>query len=463
MNENDPLPDSNRRNFLKTTSLATLMTMMGGVELRASDSTNTAAGGSALTKEPPPPNVNFGVIGLGDWGREILHELSIMQVSGTHFAPVVAICDNYPHSLHKASEDLPAAKTYDDYKNLLADSNVQAVIVATPTGTHREIALAAIAAGKHVYCEAPLANSIDDAKAIATAARDAVKIVFQTGLQERSHPQRNFLVPFIRGGALGTEAMARAQWHEFTSWRRDSPNPQRVVDLNWRLTQQSSTGLIGEAGVHLIDVASWFLRNRPVAVTGFGSLVFWKDGRDVPDTVQAVYEFPGGINYMFDATLCSSFDDVYELYYGTDSTIMVRDSKAWQFKEAGSPLGGWEVYARKDTFYKEAGIMLIANGSHQTALIGDAATMKPYENAPLYYALQAFAKNVGSVSQTVKDFVDLYGDSDPKALQDKVTALKLEPAATWKDGLEATVMAIKGNEAAVKHQRIMLENELFEL
>jgi hypothetical protein len=142
---------------------------------------------------------------------------------------------------------------------------------------------------------------------------------------------------------------------------------------------------------------------------------------------------------------------------------MVRDSKAWQFKEAGSPLGGWEVYARKDTFYKEAGIMLIANGSHQTALIGDAATMKPYENAPLYYALQAFAKNVGSVSQTVKDFVDLYGDSDPKALQDKVTALKLEPAATWKDGLEATVMAIKGNEAAVKHQRIMLENELFEL
>jgi predicted dehydrogenase len=465
MNDQNPLPDSNRRGFLKTTSLATLMTLMGGVELRADEQTNSAAAANAgLTKQPPPPNVNFGVIGLNEWGREILHELSLMQVSGTYFAPVVAICDNYPHAVRKAgNEDAPKAKQYADYKDLLADPNVQAVVIATPTGTHREIALAAIAAGKHVYCEAPLANTIDDAKAIATAARDAVKVVFQAGLQERSHPQRNFLVPFIRGGALGTNALARAQWHEFTSWRRDSPNDQRAKDLNWRLSQKSSTGLIGEAGVHLVDVASWFLRGLPTAVTGFSSLVFWKDGRDVPDTAQAVFEFPGGVNYMFDATLCSSFDDVYEVYYGTDSTIMVRDSKAWQFKEAGSPLGGWEVYARKDTFYKESGIMLVAGGSHQTALVGDAASTKPYDNTPLYYSLQAFAKNVGQVSQTVKDFIDLYGDTDPKALQDKITALKLDPAASWQDGLEATVMAIKGNEAAVKHQRITFEKEWFEL
>ncbi|HEY3913755.1 MAG TPA: Gfo/Idh/MocA family oxidoreductase [Verrucomicrobiae bacterium] len=468
MNDIDPLPDSNRRNFLKTTSLATLMTMMGGVELRADSATNATPDAPALTKQPPPPTVNFGVIGLNRWGQEILHELSIMEVSGTNFAPVVAICDTYKHALRKAGEDYaPNAKHYEDYKQLLADPNVEAVVVATPTGTHREIALAALAAGKHVYCEAPLANSIDDAKAIVKAARDAMKLVFQAGLQERSHPQRNFLIPYIRGGMLGTDVIAKAQWHQFDSWRQSAPTPEREEALNWRLSKQSSIGLLGEAGVHLIDVASWFLRHRPRAVTGFSSLVFYNDGRDVPDTVQAVFEFPKGVKYMLDCTLCTSFDDVYELYYGTDSTVMCRDSKAWQFKEAGSPLGGWEVYARKDKFYKESGIMLIANGSHQTALLGDAATTKPYDNTPLYYSLQSFAKNVGSTRQAVKDFIDLYGESDTQALQDSINKLQTskfwEPAATWQDGYEATVMAIKANEAAVNNERITLEKEMFEI
>jgi predicted dehydrogenase len=464
MNDENPLQESTRRDFLKTTSLATMMTLMGGVELRAQTATNSASPADAgLTKKPPPPTINFGVIGLNEWGREILHELSLLAVSGVHYAPVVAICDTYPHALRKAGGDAPNAKPYADYKELLADPNVQAVIIATPTGTHREIALAAIAAGKHVYCEAPLANTIDDAKAIATAARDAQKLFFQAGLQERSHPQRAFLVPFIRGGALGTSVFARAQWHQFNSWRRESPNQERADALNWRLSAKTSTGLVGEAGVHQIDCASWFLKDLPVAVTGFGSVVFWKDGRDVPDTIQAVFEYPKGINYIFDATLCSSFDDLYEIYYGTDSTIMVRDSKAWQFKEAGSPLGGWEVYARKDTFYKESGIMLIANGSHQSALVGDAASTKPYDNTPLWYALDSFTKNVGRVGGAVKDFIDTYGDTDPKALADQLKTLILEPYASWEDGFQATVMAIKANEAVNTKQRIVLEKEMFEI
>jgi predicted dehydrogenase len=458
MNDIDPVPESNRRDFLKNTSLATLMAMMGGVELRAQNTSSAAPGAQdTLTPIPPPPPVNFGVIGLNEWGREILHQLSLMP-----YAPVVAICDNYPHALRKAAADAPNAKQYADYKELLGDANVQGIVIATPTGTHREIALAAIAAGKHVYCEAPLANTIDDAKAIATAARDAVKILFQPGLQERSHPQRHFLVPYIRGGALGKDVTARAQSHQKNSWRRESPNAQRASDLNWRLDQKTSTGLMGEVGVHQIDAASWFLKTRPVAVTGFSALIFWQDGRDVPDTVQTVYEFPGGVNLLYDATLCTSFDATYELYYGTESTIMCRDSKAWQFKEADAPLGGWEVYARKDTFYKESGIQLVANGSHQTALTGGVAA-DAYPNTPLWYALDAFARNVGLVGGAVKDFVDLYGDTDPKALTDKIKALITYPAATWQEGFEATVMAIKGNEAAVKKQKIMFQNEWFEL
>jgi predicted dehydrogenase len=460
VNKNENQPEFNRRNFLKNTSLATMMAMMGGVELRAEDASKPAASGEpALTKIPIGPAVKYGVIGLGAWGREVLKDLALLPN-----APVVAICDNYPSSLRRAGDsDAPKAERFDDYQKLLASKDVQAVVIATPTPEHREMTLAALQAGKHVYCEAPLANSIEDAKAIATAARDAVKVVFQPGLQERSHPERHFLLPYIRSGVLGETVVVRAQSHQKKSWVSASSNPEHEKALNWRLHQKTSTGLMGEIGIHQIDAVSWFLRARPMAVTGFGSVMLWKDGRDVADTVQGVFEYPGGINFSYDATLCNSFNKDYEMYYGTQSAIMVRDAKAWLFYEADAELGGWVVYARKDEFYTETGIALAANATKQVA-IGTSATAATTSFTPLYYALEAFTANVGQLDAAVKDFIDLYGDSDLKALADNLKTLKpYAPAANWRDGLDATIMAIKANEAVVQQQKITMEKELFDI
>src|SRR5205085_2609900 len=118
-----------------------------------------------------------------------------------------------PAALKRASNSAPKAKQVSDYRQILDDKTIQAVIVATPSHLHKEIALAAIQAGKHVYCEAPLASTIDDARAIAKAARANPKIYFQSGLQTRSEPQRHFLLPFIRSNAMGTFLMARCQCH----------------------------------------------------------------------------------------------------------------------------------------------------------------------------------------------------------------------------------------------------------
>jgi predicted dehydrogenase len=460
MNDTDNVSPPNRRDFLKQTSLAAVMAMLGGVELRAQDAAKPVTNSEALTAEPPPPPVNYGVIGVGERGREILRTLALLPS-----ATVAGICDNYARAMTRATEEAPKAKQYADYKQILADPGIQAVVVATPTALHRDIVLDSLAAGKHVYCEAPLACAIDDAKAIAKAARDAVKVVFQAGLQERSHPQRNFLVPFIRSGAIGRNVAARAQWHKKDSWARDSSNTERALALNWRLYQKTSPGLLGEIGIHQIDVASWFLKSRPAAVTGFSSSILWKDDhdRDVPDTVQAVFEFPDGANYLYDATLCSSFEDQFEVYCGTSSAIMARDCKAWLFKEVDADLLGWEVYARKDVFYKETGIALIAGGSKQSAMGGDAVSLNPYEHPPLYYALEAFHSNCGRIGITVKDFIDLYGDSDLDALAQNIKTLKTHPAANWRDGLDATVIAIKANEAAVKREKIVFQNQWFEL
>ena len=142
-------------------------------------------------------------------------------------------------------------------------------------------------AGKHVYCEAPLATTLEDAQAIAKAAKAAVKLNFQSGLQMRSDPQRHFLLQFIRSGAMGRTIMARSQWHKKESWRRTSPNPEREKEINWRLRKDESLGLDWGNRHSSMDLINWFINARPKAVAGFGGILNWNDGRDVADTIQS--------------------------------------------------------------------------------------------------------------------------------------------------------------------------------
>ncbi len=453
---NNQSNDFNRRDFLRGASLTTLMAMMGGVELRAEDaSTNVEP---ALTIIPTGRPVKYGVIGLGPWAREIITQLGKLPN-----APVVALCDTFPKALSRAAEAAPKAEKFDDYKKLLECKEVEAVIISTPTHNHRDIVLAALQAGKHVYCEAPLAGSIEDAKAIALAAKNSPKVVFQSGLQNRSHPHRTFLLKFLRAGASGRPVMARAQWHKKKSWALNAANPEREKEINWRLRKETSTGLIGEIGIHQLDLVSWFWKARPAAVTGFGSIVSNNDGRDVADTVQANFEFPEGANFLYDATLANSFDSDYEMLYGTDAAVMMRGGKAWMFKEVDSPLLGWEVYARKDAFFGETGIVLAAGATNQKSLGNKPVSADPFPEPPIYYALEAFTANVAVIGDAVADYVSNFGDSDLKAMQDQLATLKTKTVPGWKEGFEATVMAIKANESVNSKQRIVFKDEWFQL
>ena len=443
----------NRREFVKGGSFATMMTLMGGVELVAQEAKKDAA-----TDKAAGPQVKCGVIGLGARGREVLGTLALQKE-----ATVAAICDTYAASLRRASEAAPKATKHSDYKEILANKEIQAVIIATPTHQHRQVVVAALAAGKHVYCEAPLANTIEDAQAIALAAKAAVKLVFQSGLQSRSDPQRHFLLQFIRSGAMGKNLLARTQWNKKLSWRFTSPNPERERELNWRLRKETSLGLVGEIGLHQIDAAAWFLNRKPTAVNGFGAVMHWEDGREVADTVQAVFEFPGGLTLTHGSTLANSFDSDHEVYFGTDSAIMVRGNKAWMFKEADAPLLGWEVYARKDEFYKETGIALVANATKLVAQGDKPVEDAPFANTPLSYALEAFAANVNEIGAAVEDFNATFNPNDTKALVKYLSEIKRQPAAGFKEGYEATVIAIKANEAVQKQQRVMIPKELFTL
>ena len=444
--------DFSRRDFLRGSSVATLMTLLGGVELRAAEAPKNAQG-----KSLSGPKVKCGIIGLGAWGREILGTLQRQAE-----AEVTALCDTYGAMLRRAAKDVPDVKAVEDYRQILDDKSIQAVVVATPSHLHKDIVLAALQAGKHVYCEAPMATTVADAQAIARAAREAVGQVFQPGLANRSDPQRHFLLQFIRTGATGKTVMTRAQWHKKQSWRFASANPDREKDLNWRLAKDVSLGLAGEIGIHQMDTMSWLLKAAPVAVTGFGGVLHWNDGREVPDTIQAVLEFPGGIQGIYDCTLANSYDGDYELLLGSDAAVMMRGRKAWLFKEVDSPLLGWEVYARKDVFYKETGIALVANASKATS---ESATAEdpPFTNTPLAFALEAFLANVNEVTGAVEDFSATFDTKDKKALDKHLAGITKQPAATWREGLQAAVVAIKTNEAILQRKRIVFQPDWFEI
>jgi predicted dehydrogenase len=456
MNENESEAlGHNRRDFLKGGSVATLMTVLGGVELFAQ--TNAAPAGET---KAPLVKIKVAVIGLGAWGREIINTLARLPQ-----ADIAAICDTYPASLKRTASAAPGAAQTADYKTILDDKGIKAVVIATPTFQHKEVALAALKAGKHVYCEAPLAGSIEDAREIALAAKAAKNLVFQAGLQMRSDKERLFLLPFIRTQALGKTVMARAQWHKKTSWRSASPNPEREKALNWRLSQATSLGLIGEIGSHQIDQAGWFLKALPKAVTGFGSILFWKDDRDVPDTVQALLEFPGGAQMVYDATLVNSFDGEYEILYGSDAAIMMRENKAWMFKEVDAPLLDWEVYADKLKFYNDTGIALVAGKSKPppTDAQGQPVQPDPLTTTPLFSALDNFLRNAADLSAAEEDYKASYGADDVDGLMEHLGKVPRRASAGCLEGFQAVVTAVKANEAILSGKRIELKPEWYEL
>jgi hypothetical protein len=109
----------------------------------------------------------------------------------------------------------------------------------------------------------------------------------------------------------------------------------------------------------------------------------------------------------------------------------------------------------------------VAGASKQTTLAGSMESFNPYEHEPLYYALDNFTDKAGRYGKEVKDFYDTYPDGSVADLLEQLKAdpaiSKTKPIATWQDGLEATVMAIIANQAAVKKQRIAFEKEWFEL
>jgi len=412
-----------RREFLKGAAAGAVL-LFAADKLFAADAAPEAA--------PVGPPVKIGVIGAGLWGKQLLTTLSKMPT-----AQVAGVCDSYDPFVTRATKVVPNAATFSDYRKLLESADIEAVVVATPTHLHKDIAIAAIQAGKHVYCEAPLAVTMEDAKAIALAGKGSGK-VFQVGQQGRSNLLYEHVEKFVRTGAMGKPAQAYAQCNKKQSWQRPAPTPEREKETNWRLSKLTAAGLVGELGIHFIDLANWYLNGLPVSVIGFGSIMNWTDGRDVPDTVQCIIEYPDNVRMVFSSSLASSFGADYALFQGSDSSLLLRENRGWMVKEADSPLLGWEVYARKEQTFDETGICMIADATKilkEGKEPGKEGSVSPTKE-PLYCALDNFTKSVRDGSK---------------------------PKCGALEGYQAAVASIKANEAILSGSKIVYDKSWFEL
>jgi predicted dehydrogenase len=285
--------------------------------------------------------IRVGVIGAGDRGKEILREaVACANVE------CVGVADIYPKRLEEARGIAPAAKAYHDYRALLEDESLDAVLIATPQHLHCEHFVAALDAGKHVYQERTMAFTVEHAKKMR-AAYQASKRTVQIGHQWCSTGQvadaASFLKPELMGKITAIRAhMYRNTPHGKPQWARPvypdmtaeniawkaflGEAPQRTFDanryVNWRFFRDYSGGSVYENMCH--QAAFWYKAlglKIPKAVTMTGGVYLWKDGREVPDTMHVSMELPEEMLFSWDSGFGNDKPGSAEDVLGTDGTV----------------------------------------------------------------------------------------------------------------------------------------------
>lgn len=358
-------------------------------------------------------SLRVGVVGAGRQGRAAVGELG--KIEGV---TVNAMCDTDERRLAAGLRRSSGATGYATLEAMVQSGTVDAVVVATPTHTHKNLALATMGAGKHLYCECPLAHTREDCSAIAAAARSA-GVVSAGGFQGRSNPVYTLARGFFRSDSVRDMVSLRAQNNEKTTWVNPASEAARYKELNWKLDPEVSIGLAGELGAQQFDVFHWYTDRYPVRVVGRGSIRGNKDGREVADTINLMLEFEDGAALQYGATLGNSYEGAYEVFYGTNAAIKLAWSHGWMFKESDAPTQGWEVYANRQQFHNDEGITLIA-GATKLAEQGKLKEGIGLPHPSLYYALADWVKAIGSGGT---------------------------PACTISEAARATVVGIAANEA----------------
>jgi len=309
--------------------------------------------------------IMLGQIGIGGRGSELAWIVS--RLKDKYNVEMASVCDLWKVNREKAAARAEsvygrAPRSFQNMEELLAQKDIDAVIVATADFQHAPILRVVAEAGKDAYCEKPMANDLAEAK----AARDAVlsrDLIVQIGSQHRSEPYQIATKQLIDTGALGEVSKVEVVWNyhgprwrgrrevsqireEDTNWRKWLLNkPYRPFDprayFEFRLYKDFSSGIADQWLSHASDLVHYFMDdNFPKSVVAHGGVFAWPDGRENPDTFQALMEYPKGFLFSYSTSFgndCDSF-----------SRIMGKKATLVNIGGEGSPR--WKCVEEKGTY-----------------------------------------------------------------------------------------------------------------
>ena len=295
-------------------------------------------------------------------------------------AEIKTFCDLDPAILEKTGADIEKAQGRKsgfekEFRRVLEDKEIDAVIIATPDHWHARMAILACQAGKDVYCEKPMTQSIREGQLVRDAARKYDR-VFQVGTQRRSGEMFRKAVDYVAAGKIGKVCEMKAWIHQvrpplkpvagaetgagvdYDVWL--GPAPKRAFDpnrfhYNWRFFWDYGNSELGNQGIHVLDVAMWAIQKMkgvehclPDRVSAVGGINWLDDGKEVPDTQIVNYHYPDLLlsfelrsfahdHQLHQGSFRGQPTDFYTAFYGTDGTLIVTQSGSKVFFKDGSP------------------------------------------------------------------------------------------------------------------------------
>lgn len=286
--------------------------------------------------------INIGVIGCGGRSGDLMNVMAgFMKQENFTFT---ALCDVWKPNLEKRAAWVKEKtgkdpKTFSRYNDLLELDEVDAVMITTPDHGHSPILIAASDMGKDVFCEKPMAMTMEEANGAVEAVRRN-KTICQIGTQRRSDGKYITAAKYIQGGNLGKIITVDLKWNDNgPRWDRDY-NDVRKEDVDWEgylmhtkkypfhprryrcwhLYRDYSIGTIGLLGAHCTDLVTWYMKAPyPESAVAFGDRIVWKN-REHYDTIIATYKYPGFI-VTCEHRLCNNSMRSEVVFYGTQGIL----------------------------------------------------------------------------------------------------------------------------------------------
>lgn len=291
--------------------------------------------------------INVALIGAGAQGQVLTD--AMLRIPGLRFR---AVCDIWTeYNLRRVVNTLGRynheVNGYEDYREMLdKEKEIDAVVIATPDFWHAQHAIDCLEAGKHVYCEKEMSNTIEGARAMVEAARRTGKLL-QIGHQRRSNPRYLHCYEKLLKEArlLGRIVTVYGQWNRAVAPDLGAPERYRIPEerlrkygfknmhqfRNWRWYKGLGGGPIVDLGSHQIDIYSWFLGANPSHVMASGALLYYDPAtHEWYDTVMAVYDFDtpqGPVKAYYQTQTTNGSQGYFENFMGDQGTLLISESE----------------------------------------------------------------------------------------------------------------------------------------